>query len=498
MPADEGAEVPDAPAVSINPRDPYSAVRAAASAAWLSLSATELEVRKYFRTIAVPSGLEALAKMRKQCDLAAETLQQRMDEGNTERCSGCDKTLEEARKSQWIMQGSEVDSDTGVPMPYRYCAYISLLVEHFLEKYNTRIHKQSNPVQGVSPEAMEVFLRHDWPGNVRELENTVERLVVLSTGPYLKSEDLAYAGLFLAAPADSIALDLKDLEREHIRRTLEKFGGHRSDTARALGIDRKTLREKLKRYNILSLSQSMASSPASPAPRTAAPLVLAYGAATLAGQVLILREILVLAQGQELKLALGLWCWLVWTGLGSLLGGWLAGRRPVSPATLASLLAVLALLLPGTMLLARALPTLAPGVIGQALPPLSALFSSWPCWPLLPGVGLLLPLRRRGAAGFGAPGGRRPHLRVRGPGRGPGRVPAAAVPHRALPRLYSEPGGGGLPHLDHPDCGPAPGPGGPSGFGVTFLALAASLVLSPAGEIFPRDSVARPPGDHRV
>jgi spermidine synthase len=50
-------------------------------------------------------------------------------------------------------------------------------------------------------------------------------------------------------------------------------------------------------------------------------LVLAYGAATLAGQVLILREILVLAQGQELKLALGLWCWLVWTGLGSLLGG---------------------------------------------------------------------------------------------------------------------------------------------------------------------------------
>ena len=119
MPADEGAEVPDAPAVSINPRDPYSAVRAAASAAWLSLSATELEVRKYFRTIAVPSGLEALAKMRKQCDLAAETLQQRMDEGNTERCSGCDKTLEEARKSQWIMQGSEVDSDTGVPMPYR-------------------------------------------------------------------------------------------------------------------------------------------------------------------------------------------------------------------------------------------------------------------------------------------------------------------------------------------------------------------------------------------
>jgi two-component system, NtrC family, response regulator HydG len=128
---------------------------------------------------------------------------------------------------------------------------IPLLVNLFLEKYNSRIHRQSNQIKGVSPDALEIFLRHDWPGNVRELENTVERLVVLSTGPYLEPEDLAYAGLFLAPPAESTALDLKDLEREHIRRTLQKFGGHKSDTARALGIDRKTLREKLKRYNLL-------------------------------------------------------------------------------------------------------------------------------------------------------------------------------------------------------------------------------------------------------
>ena len=128
---------------------------------------------------------------------------------------------------------------------------IPLLVNHFLEKYNSRIHKQSNQIKGVSPDALEVFMRHDWAGNVRELENTVERLVVLSTGPYLEPEDLAYAGLFLGQPTESTALDLKDLEREHIRRTLQKFGGHKSDTARALGIDRKTLREKLKRYNLL-------------------------------------------------------------------------------------------------------------------------------------------------------------------------------------------------------------------------------------------------------
>ena len=127
---------------------------------------------------------------------------------------------------------------------------IHLLVEHFLEMYNARLRRQRKRIKGVTPAALDIFLRHDWPGNVRELENTVERLVVLSTGPYLEPEDLAYAGLFLAPPPEVTTLDLKDLERDHIYRTLQKFGGHKSDTAKALGIDRKTLREKIKRYNI--------------------------------------------------------------------------------------------------------------------------------------------------------------------------------------------------------------------------------------------------------
>jgi hypothetical protein len=116
-----GALVIDDLAAPISSRDPYSSMRAAATAAWLTLDAKEIEVRKYFRSIAVASGLELLAKMRHQCNLAAETLQQRMDEGNTERCTGCNKTLEEARKSQWIMIGSDMDPETGVPVPYRFC-----------------------------------------------------------------------------------------------------------------------------------------------------------------------------------------------------------------------------------------------------------------------------------------------------------------------------------------------------------------------------------------
>jgi len=84
-------------------------------------------------------------------------------------------------------------------------------------------------------------------------------------------------------------------------------------------------------------------------------------------QVLILRELLVLAQGQELKLALGLWCWLLWVGLGSLAGGRLHAPG-VRPGQLGGLLALLGLLLPVTILASRALPSLAHLPLGQSLP----------------------------------------------------------------------------------------------------------------------------------
>jgi len=125
---------------------------------------------------------------------------------------------------------------------------IPLLVQYFLEKYNARLRKD---IRGISPDALDLLVRHDWPGNVRELENTVERLVVLSPGPSLEPADLVFAGTILTPAAESSAgVSLRDLERHHIIHTLQRCDGHKSETARALGIDRKTLREKLKRYNI--------------------------------------------------------------------------------------------------------------------------------------------------------------------------------------------------------------------------------------------------------
>ncbi len=78
----------------------------------------------------------------------------------------------------------------------------------------------------------------------------MERLVVFSVGPYLELSDLAFSGVEFCPPTDSEAISLKDMERDHILRILQQCEGRRTDTARLLGIDRKTLREKLKRYQI--------------------------------------------------------------------------------------------------------------------------------------------------------------------------------------------------------------------------------------------------------
>ncbi len=124
---------------------------------------------------------------------------------------------------------------------------IPLLAAHFLAKFNKRLKKS---VQGFTPEALDMMLNYHWPGNVRELENMVERLVVFSVGPYLEVADLAFSGVDFVAPSDGDTVSLKDMERDHIRRVLQQCEGRRADTARLLGIDRKTLREKLKRYQI--------------------------------------------------------------------------------------------------------------------------------------------------------------------------------------------------------------------------------------------------------
>jgi two-component system response regulator HydG len=136
---------------------------------------------------------------------------------------------------------------------------IPLLIDHFLQLYN---QKRGASVLGLSDRARDRLMAYDWPGNVRELVNLVERLVVLSGRGVIDAEDLAFCGWPKSRRSKGGngdgdgdrggegPLALRDMEKEHIRRVLDLCGGHKSDAAQTLGIDRKTLREKIKRYGL--------------------------------------------------------------------------------------------------------------------------------------------------------------------------------------------------------------------------------------------------------
>jgi two-component system NtrC family response regulator/two-component system response regulator HydG len=141
---------------------------------------------------------------------------------------------------------------------------IPLLVEHFLARYSAAYKK---PIRGVQPSAMERMKALPWPGNIRQLENFLAQAVVLAEGDLLTERDLfvedAPAGPG-AAPSLSYEpdLSLREVERRHILRTLQRVHGNRTEAARVLGISVRCLQYKLKAY---------AQSPGGPAAAEARP-----------------------------------------------------------------------------------------------------------------------------------------------------------------------------------------------------------------------------------
>jgi two-component system response regulator HydG len=130
-----------------------------------------------------------------------------------------------------------------------------LLAQHFMEVYADKNRKKIN---GFTPKAMDMLLKYAWPGNVRELENAVERAVILATGDFLSAKDLPLsitrelAGSDHAAhvrqPGTGELRSLEEVERSTILKALDASGGNKSEAARILGINRKTLHKKLKAY----------------------------------------------------------------------------------------------------------------------------------------------------------------------------------------------------------------------------------------------------------
>jgi two-component system response regulator HydG len=134
---------------------------------------------------------------------------------------------------------------------------IPLLAQHFVQIFSKRNRKE---IKGFTPQAMDRMIRHPWPGNVRELMNAVERGVVLSRSdlidqdalPLLPLQDQQEADSSAQTPLISEGRALEDIEKDAILETLEAAGGNKSEAARRLGITRKTLHKKLKKYGVMS------------------------------------------------------------------------------------------------------------------------------------------------------------------------------------------------------------------------------------------------------
>ena len=150
-----------------------------------------------------------------------------------------------------------------IPGLRRRRADIVAIARHFVVEHGGRFGR---PGVSLSPVAEAALTAHDWPGNVRELENVIQRALILSSGPTIGAEHLNLVAKPLLDAAVTEALsggtgpasgltevekradNMKDLERDHILRTLTEVGGSRKMAIERLGISERTLRYKLQQY----------------------------------------------------------------------------------------------------------------------------------------------------------------------------------------------------------------------------------------------------------
>jgi len=120
---------------------------------------------------------------------------------------------------------------------------VALLVRHFSSSF---AREMGRPCPTFSDGALQVLRSYSWPGNVRELQNVVQRLVVMNARPVVEASDLPSLMRFSAGRGASLDRPLSEVESEYVQNVLASVGGNKTRAAQILGIDRKTLREKLK------------------------------------------------------------------------------------------------------------------------------------------------------------------------------------------------------------------------------------------------------------
>jgi len=122
---------------------------------------------------------------------------------------------------------------------------IPMLVDHFIKKYCTSM---SRNIISINQAALKRLEKYDFPGNVRELENMIERAIVIGNEKEIRLKDLPYEKDVAGHDIDS----LNDLEKKYIIRVLEKYDWNISRSAKVLKVDRVTLYNKIKKYDLKS------------------------------------------------------------------------------------------------------------------------------------------------------------------------------------------------------------------------------------------------------
>ena len=112
-----------------------------------------------------------------------------------------------------------------------------------LKKYHTLYNKRT---LGVSDKAMQALMHYKWPGNIRELENMIERAIVVGNGKRITLKDLPIE----KADATPAFESLDELEKHHVLQILNKYNWNISASAKALKVDRVTLNNKIRKYQI--------------------------------------------------------------------------------------------------------------------------------------------------------------------------------------------------------------------------------------------------------
>jgi len=129
---------------------------------------------------------------------------------------------------------------------------IPLLVHRYIREFGRSLQK---PLNSISDEAMHALVHYKWPGNITELAGVISRCAVLAKGEMILKDHLPKSiqrakKEHNAGSQDDDVLPLATIEKRHIQKVLDYTGWHKVRTAQILGIDRSTLYDKIRRYNL--------------------------------------------------------------------------------------------------------------------------------------------------------------------------------------------------------------------------------------------------------